>query len=88
MATITCQTKGCNNQAHHYWFVSRGGDEGFYAYLCSECKLKVQSPYLETPDIEVLQAKPDISGYNKKPTIMGADNGADNGSDLPVKKEA
>lgn len=43
----TCQAIGCGRIARHWW---RVGDR--YGFLCSECKLAVQHPWENDPELE------------------------------------
>jgi len=45
--TKLCQAVGCTRVARHQW---RIGDRD--CFLCSECKLAVQTPWLKTPELE------------------------------------
>jgi hypothetical protein len=51
--TQICQAKGCDREAQHYWTVPQGEPgEQVFAYLCSECKLAVQTPWMPTPELK------------------------------------
>lgn len=59
MAEPVCEAKGCTNKAGHYELL-----EGHWRYLCSDCKLKVRLPYLETPEMKGAKPRGD-SGRDK-----------------------
>jgi hypothetical protein len=45
--TKLCQAVGCTRVARHQWRIA-----GRDCFLCSECKLAVQHPWEQTPELE------------------------------------
>jgi hypothetical protein len=56
----TCQAKGCGKPASHWW---RVGD--VFAYLCSDCKLAVQTPWRKTPELEAAPSEEVAAGGDR-----------------------